>query len=611
METKIGLIEKQPEIAGNIDKLYGNGKRFAGVVLSTGGGKSFIAMDQIVKAINSFNNRNNYIGSADSLVLSNCPILYFSPTHIVNGQFRTHMTKFIIAPEYLAQEKKAVGEISRENAEKILYKVLEKMRIQVDEKERKSLNDELLKNILNETNDISIEKIVLDLIQNKLEKCSSAQKYSIVKNAFPKLHFRAYKNLEKVKDNPDEITEEVEQEDLTDINSIKPEFIILDEAHRTGADTWWKKLQKYLERNNQAKVLAITATPERDVDQMNMMRELSGVKGMGYSTRERRKEEYLAGNYPLLEAIKQGMVEPPEVVHFDMTLDESSEFKDMLRDFVLAYINLQKQPIQRSNYSDSYINANQRQAETEEVLKQALILIMKDPSGNDLDETTTKIEGEKSKAFEKNTNIGLLGNLKRIIKDAYANDLIKADSKANSPEMDNLIDVCYDYIQKYQWKDGKTWDEVKAERVSKLIEEKLVQNGLEHGKALTFIDSMQASSYTDAKSHREKALKYIGEKIDGIKKLVGKIGGIDPIVTALHSAAYTQAENDTLLNQFMKQPIDKGPFKIIAAVQKFNEGFHPDGISAELMIKEISENKEKTGEPRIVLLQQLRKGYFC
>ena len=61
----------------------------------------------------------------------------------------------------------------------------------------------------------------------------------------------------------------------------------------------------------------------------------------------------------------------------------------------------------------------------------------------------------------------------------------------------------------------------------------------------------------------------------------------------------------------MKQPIDKGPFKIIAAVQKFNEGFHPDGISAELMIKEISENKEKTGEPRIVLLQQLRKGYFC
>lgn len=606
MKTVIGLIERQPEIAGNIDELYNNGKRFAGVVLSTGGGKSFIAMDQIVKAVNTYNKRNNYIGSTNSLVISNCPILYFSPTHIVNGQFRTHMTKYIIAPEYLAQE----GKITRENAEETLYKVLNRMGIQVEEEERKILNDELLKNILNNPKTVSVEEIVLDLIQDKLEKCSSDLKDSIVKKAFPNLHFRAYKNLEKVKDNPDEITEEVEKEDLVDINNLKPEFIILDEAHRTGADTWWKKLQKYLERNKQAKVLAITATPERDVDQMNMMKELSGVKGMGYSTAERRREEYLAGNYPLLEAIKQGMVEPPEVVHFDMTLDDSSEFRDMLREFVLANINCIRQPAQRGNYSDSYINAHQRQADTEEVLKQALLLIMKDPSGTDLEETTIKIAGENKKTLNQNAKIGLLGELRRIIREAYASNLIKVDSKAGSPEIEQLIDVCYDFIQKYQWKDGKNWSEVKAERVSKLIEEKLVQNGLEHGKALTFIESMKSGNY-DKKSHREKALEYIKEKIKSIKALVGKIGGQEPLVTALHSAAYSPAENDLLLNKFMEQRIDEGPFKIIAAVQKFNEGFHPDGICAELMIKEISENKEKTGEPRIVLLQQLRKSYIC
>ena len=99
METKIDLIEKQPEIAENIDSLYGEGKRFAGVVLSTGGGKSFLAMDQIIKTVNSHNQRTNFVPEEDSPVLSDCSILYFSPTHIVNGQFRTHMTKYIYAPE--------------------------------------------------------------------------------------------------------------------------------------------------------------------------------------------------------------------------------------------------------------------------------------------------------------------------------------------------------------------------------------------------------------------------------------------------------------------------------------------------------------------------------
>ena len=47
----IELIEKQPEIARNADELY-KSKRFVGIVLSTGGGKSFLAMDQIIKRAN-------------------------------------------------------------------------------------------------------------------------------------------------------------------------------------------------------------------------------------------------------------------------------------------------------------------------------------------------------------------------------------------------------------------------------------------------------------------------------------------------------------------------------------------------------------------------------
>lgn len=605
METKIDLIEKQPEIAENIDSLYGEGKRFAGVVLSTGGGKSFLAMDQIIKTVNSHNQRTNFVPEEDSPVLSDCSILYFSPTHIVNGQFRTHMTKYIIAPEYLANERNKNGAITRENATETMFKVLEKMGIEIDDKEKQVLTDTLLKEILTNSNpNKTVESIVLNVIQDKLEKCTKKQKEAAVKKAFPNLHFRAYKNLEKVQDDPDEMADEIEQEDF-DINALKPELVILDEAHRTGADTWWKKLQKYLERNKQTRVLAITATPERDVDQMNMMKEISGIKGMGYTTRERRQKKYLAGNYPLLEAIKQGMVTPPEVVHFDMNLDETTEFRTMLRNYVLANINLLKQPKQRGNYTQAFINAQQRVADTDAALRQALILIMKNPFEDDLEQTTEKIVGARTRPFGEMDKIGLIGELRNHIREAYNNRQVTGDTKANSAEMEQLIDSCFDFIQDYTWEDGKKWSQVKAERVSETIERKLIECELEHGKALTFIESMPAGKYKDKTEKRQAAQKYVQEKIKQIKAIIGKIKGVEPEVSALHSAAYTPAQNDEILQKFVESSNEKGPLKVIAAVQKFDEGYHPEGVSLEFMIKEIAENKEKSGEPRIVLLQEL------
>ena len=613
METHIKLIEKQPEIAGKIDSLYGSGKRFAGVVLSTGGGKSFLAMDQIIKAINKHNQENNFEPNIDGTILSDCSILYFSPTHIVNGQFRTHMAKYIVAPEYLAMERNRQGEINRENAVDIMFRVLKKMEVELTEEKRQQLSQDLLNSIDTNTNpDNTIEELTIKLMQDELEKCDTQKTNEIVKKAFPNINFRAYKNLEKVKDDVDEIAEEINKEDLNDINRISPELVILDEAHRTGADTWWPKLQTYLQRQENVNVLAITATPERDVDSMNMMREISGIEGMGYSTRERRKEEYLAADYPLLKAIELGMVTPPEVVHFDMKLDETSEFKTMLRDFVLAYVNLLKQGNQR-NMTTSNINANQKVADTRSVIEKALLLIMRSPFEDDLETTRTKILGEKRDFFDTSTkDIGLVSKMQEHIREAYFGKKVTKDSKANSPEMEQLVSDCYEFIQNYIWQDGKTWKQVKDERVSQLIEKTLCENGLEHGKALTFIESMPSIKEKETpEQHRERAKEYIAKQIGNIKKLIGNIRGVEPEVTALHSAAFTPAQNNDLLDEFRKADTKTGPFKIIASVQKFNEGFHPEGISAELMIKEISENKDKAKEPRIVLLQQLRKSYFC
>lgn len=41
MEVQINLRDHQIPMAQNIDELYSNNKRFAGVILATGGGKSF------------------------------------------------------------------------------------------------------------------------------------------------------------------------------------------------------------------------------------------------------------------------------------------------------------------------------------------------------------------------------------------------------------------------------------------------------------------------------------------------------------------------------------------------------------------------------------------
>lgn len=46
-------------------------------------------------------------------------------------------------------------------------------------------------------------------------------------------------------------------------------MIVFDELHRTGASEWQKNIEKLLE-NQPAKVLGITATPERDMDKRDM-----------------------------------------------------------------------------------------------------------------------------------------------------------------------------------------------------------------------------------------------------------------------------------------------------------------------------------------------------
>ena len=81
----------------------------------------------------------------------------------------------------------------------------------------------------------------------------------IAENYFPNLKIMLYPSLLKVKD-----------EQMSRLNS---DIIIMDELHRTGADKWGKRINTLLEKNPNAKILGLTATPDR-MDDKNVVDEL-------------------------------------------------------------------------------------------------------------------------------------------------------------------------------------------------------------------------------------------------------------------------------------------------------------------------------------------------
>ena len=93
------------------------------------------------------------------------------------------------------------------------------------------------------------------------------------------------------------------------LEKLKPDIIIMDELHRTGADKWGPKVNTLLDMYSEAKVLGLTATPDR-MDDKNVVDDLF--------------EGNISYELTLVEAIKRGIVKPPKYVKCDY------ELRDML-----------------------------------------------------------------------------------------------------------------------------------------------------------------------------------------------------------------------------------------------------------------------------------------
>ena len=151
---------------------------------------------------------------------------------------------------------------------------------------------------------------ILDQIEDYIVKyihgnTTTKTNKQIVKEVFPNLKLQTYSSL--LSFNQKEI-----------INN-KYDLIIFDELHRTGAEEWGNHINQLLENQDKnMRLLGITATPIRDMDNRNMAEEWA--RYYGYTDNEINAHKYLAINMDLIDAIKLGYVVNPKLVNCEYTL---------------------------------------------------------------------------------------------------------------------------------------------------------------------------------------------------------------------------------------------------------------------------------------------------
>lgn len=271
-DTLINLRDYQQETVDNVDRIFENGKRFAGVVLPTGAGKSFVAMTEMLK------NQNGNI-------------LYIAPQQEILNQVQRHILKNIAKVEVLTTDE------------------IDKLK-----EEQNTTNTRELK-----------------LPEGKILP-SQANEY--VKKVFPHLKMLCYQGL--ASQNDIELTEEQkaerdnEEKELREIlKNADANLIVFDELHRSGAKTWKNVVEQLINSNEKANILGITATPIRDVDHIDMMKELAGMTHT-YTEEELATKQYLGYEMYLTDAIQRGLVVEPQIVSFDFMLRDTDEYQEIL-----------------------------------------------------------------------------------------------------------------------------------------------------------------------------------------------------------------------------------------------------------------------------------------
>ena len=163
----------------------------------------------------------------------------------------------------------------------------------------KLMKDNKDKNILFLAPTIAIKNQMYNYIAKYIvgeEPTSERPARIIAKEHFPNLEIRLYQTLLKVSDE--------------DMEKYHADIIIMDELHRTGAEKWGEKVNTLLEKNPNAKILGLTATPER-MDEQNVIDKLF--------------EGNISYELTLVEALRRRILKSPQYVKCDYALGEYIE----------------------------------------------------------------------------------------------------------------------------------------------------------------------------------------------------------------------------------------------------------------------------------------------
>ena len=163
----------------------------------------------------------------------------------------------------------------------------------------KLMEDNRDKNILFLAPTIAIKNQMYNYIAKYIvgeEPTSERPARIIAKEHFPNLEIRLYQTLLKVSDE--------------NMEKYHADIIIMDELHRTGAEKWGEKVNTLLEKNPNAKILGLTATPER-MDEQNVIDKLF--------------EGNISYELTLVEALRRRILKSPKYVKCDYALGEYIE----------------------------------------------------------------------------------------------------------------------------------------------------------------------------------------------------------------------------------------------------------------------------------------------
>ena len=402
------------------------------------------------------------------------------------------------------------------------------------------------------------------IIVNNYRQSISESDEEIINRVFPNLTLCTYSYL-------------VTGNNAEKIINEKYDLIIFDELHRTGATEWSSKIDKLLE-NQPAKVLGITATPERDVDGMDMTEEFA--KKYGYSDEDILLGKHISYYMDLIDAIEKGIVNDLEVINCEYALskDGSLEKLEYKMNDIVDLEEKDKKIKEYEKIRKSVLAADGIEKILNDAIKESgkyIVFIPLTPRNNGTyEDTETGEEITESRAQ------GMMKSYKNLMNQfLFAGNYLK--------ENKDMLTNIYNKIQEDKELEDKEFEYLINEQENILLLKKLNIKGCPN--ALQTLSNDLSETIT--------------EYMDWDKLGDSKIAAIIQKKMKSEVESYTmltgngKSNNRKALSEFNSSKSNKKKFMFV--MDMLNEGVHVEDVDGIVWFRPLSENS------KILFMQQL------